>query len=416
MQSHDRMFRRGTCALSLLFVIGTEAIAQPVTQQPAAGVESQQPGDTIGVDAHAPAVMQPAQKPQPPRTEPVIVEPVIDSGAASANNAPENQPADELPPPLFSLFNYGKTVAIGPVATYFYYNEYIEIDPMVQQFRGMFLRAPRIAGTPKSTEYGTVIGVNFALSRFLPGPHLLIRPRVALLLGMGSTYDGSDMGQAYDSAGTTVGIKFTPHKDQKDNIFVMGGCDIGYAFSNAALPVAIYSGLDIKLWYRDLILYSYQGYVPPGTTMSETYYWFSIPVGAIITKPLSWRWLLGAEPRADLMFFGQMKIDESVTGSDVTYYYPALTLGSKASFRLDVFAQVRLGSSMSLKFGPYAMVYGFGKSNTDTATVSSYGLTMERVAFLEPASASYWVGFNLQAVFLKKPLRNERTNASGRRE
>jgi hypothetical protein len=410
------MFKLGIGVFSLLLVIGTNAMAQPVTQQPAAGVESQQ-GDTIGVDTRAPAVTQPAQKPQQTRTEPVIMETVIDSGAASANNAPQKQPAEELVPALFSLFNYGKTVAIGPVATYFYYNEYIEIDPMVQLFRNEYLRAPQIMGTPKSSEYGTVIGVNFALSRFLPRPHLLIRPRVALLLGMGSTYDGSDMGQLYyDSAGTTVGIQFTPHKDQKDNIFVMGGCDIGYVFSNAALPTAVYSGLDVKLWYRDMILYSDQGNVPPGTTMSETYYWFSIPVGAIIIKPLSGRWLLGAEPRVDLMFFGQMKINESVPGSDVTFDYPAVTLGSKASFRLDVFAQCRLGSSMSLKFGPYAMVYGFGKSNTDTATASMYGQTVGRAAFLEPASASYWVGFNLQAVFLKKQLRNEKTNASGRRE
>ncbi|HUI92671.1 MAG TPA: hypothetical protein VLX68_10525 [Chitinivibrionales bacterium] len=384
----------------------------PPAAQEQSGITEQ--GDTIIIKKSAPVNTLPAQKPLREK-EPAIEEVGNNRDTVPPVIAPKTQP-EEQTFPRFSLFNYGKTIAVGPQASYFYYNEHIEIDPLVQQFRDQYLRSPKISGEPKSSEYGGMLGVNFGITRYLPGPHLLIRPRVALLVGMGNTYDGSEQGGVLDSAGVPVGIEFVPHKDQKDNIFLMGGCDIGYVFTNASWPTAVYSGLDAKLWYRDMVLYSEQAYVPPGTTMSETYYWFSVPIGAVITKPLSGRWLLGIEPRVDLMFFGQMQITEDVTGSDVSYNYPAVTLGSKASFRLDLYMQTRLGSSISLKFGPYAMLYGFGKSNTDTATASVYGEPAEKMSFWEPASASYWIGFNLQVLFLKNPIHGGPSSSPGQKE
>jgi hypothetical protein len=293
---------------------------------------------------------------------------------------------------LFSIFDYAKIVEVGPSLSWFYYNEHIDINPLIRQFRNEYMYQPVIVGTPKSSEYGAVLGFNLRTARLMRKPHLFFRSRFALLLGIANSYDGSLQGYTDTSAGVG-GIVYKPSKEQKNNVYVFGGVDAGYAFANAKCPWAVYSGLDIKVWYRDLTFYSQQS---SSASSSELYYWLSVPLGVVLTRPVSPDLLFGVEPRCDFMVYGRMQISETVS------YYPTLTLGNRASFRLDAFMQTRLGSMVSLRFGPYAMFYGFGQSNTDTVTVPVYGgYQAEQMAFCEPASASFWVGFNFQVAFLR---------------
>jgi hypothetical protein len=316
---------------------------------------------------------------------------------AAAHNRMTMPPDDDE---SFSLFNYAKIVAVGSSLSWFYYNEHPDITPIIRQFRNLYLFQPSIIGTPKSSEYGPVMGFSLNVAHFLRKPHLFIRTRFALLLGIANTYDGSAQAVA-DTSGGTGSITFSPITDRKNNIFLTAGLDVGPAFAEAKCPWTAYTGLDFKLWYRDMTFYSQQS---SGTVASELYYWFSVPLAARIVKPVSSHTLLGVEPRVDLMFYGRMQVSENSSSSG-SVGFPTLTLGNRASFRCDAFIQTRVGSSLSLRFGPSIMLYGFAQSNTDTVTMPADGGSAGyRAAFMEPASASLWIGFDFQAAFLRDRL------------
>jgi hypothetical protein len=304
-----------------------------------------------------------------------------------------------LPPDLdtkFSLFNQRNIIGIGPSLSYFYYNEHLDINPIIQEFRSLHTYQPAIAGTPKSTEYGAVLGFTVSSMWVFRAPSLVLRSRFAMLFGIANTYDGSSQADTSQAPGT---ITFTPIKDQKNNFFATGGIDLGYAFPTARCPWALYSGIDAKIWYRDMTLYSQQS---SSATSSELYYWFSVPLGALVMRPVSPHVLLGCDARIDFMFYGRMQASEtSPYGGSLDF--PILTLGNRASYRLDAFLQTRPSGSVSFRFGPYVMLYGFAQSNTDTVTIpGGYdGSTDQRVAFLEPESASFWIGINFQVEFLR---------------
>jgi hypothetical protein len=327
-----------------------------------------------------------------------IKEIVIDSaGILPDSVVPQTGHVPALPGEnrLFSLFDYGKIVAIGPSLSYFYYNEHIDINPLIRDFRDQFMVQPAIIGTAKSSEYGTVYGFNLSVARSIRKIHLFLHSKFGMLFGIANTYDGSSPAYADTSGGPF--ITFSPRKDQKNNLFLMGGCDLGYAFPAMKNPVAVYSGIGAKVWYRDMTMYSQQS----SSTSSELYYWFSVPLGAVVTKPVSPHLLIGVEPRVDLMFYGKMQASTSGYGSTINY--PALTLGNRASYRLDAFVQTRPGESVSFRFGPYVMLYGFAQSNTDTVTRVPYGggYPAQQAAFYKPASASFWIGFLFQVAFLR---------------
>jgi hypothetical protein len=304
---------------------------------------------------------------------------------------------------IFSLFTYSKIIGIGPSLSYFYYNEHVDINPIIQQYRNLHTYQPIIAGTPKSTEYGAVLGFMLNTARVFRKPSLFFRSRFAMLFGIANTYDGSSQADTSQAVGT---ITFSPVKGQKNNLFLSGGLDLGYAFSAATCPWAVYSGIDAKLWYRDMTLYSQ---LLGSGSSSELYYWLSVPLGALITRPVSSHLVLGCEPRIDFMFYGRMQASESSSyGGSLNF--PILKLGNRASYRLDAFIQTRPSSSVSIKFGPYIMFYGFAASNTDTVTLPGgyYGTTDQRVGFMEPESASFWVGLNFQVAFLRQRIAEEK--------
>jgi hypothetical protein len=306
----------------------------------------------------------------------------------------------------FSLFDYGKVIAVGPCLSYFNYEEFPDNSGYIQSVKNHFQKDVLVVGAPKSTEYGALIGVNISITRVIPRSHVFIRPRFSLMLGS-NTYDGSLQAQI-DSTPTLSYTKVTyePKTDTKTNIFLSGGLDLGYEFSRFRLPFAFYSGLDAKLWYRDLLGESNQQYAST-VTLNEVYYWFNIPFGFYYAQPINSRVVLGVEPRFDFMFYGQMQVNQDI-GYGYTFNYPAVTLGNNVSYRLEAFAQFKVRENLSLKVMPYVTFYKFGKSNTDTATVTSMFGDYGKQAFYEPASNSYLAGLVFQVAFLRNPFRQAR--------
>ncbi len=315
--------------------------------------------------------------------------------------APQPEDVDSS---TFSLFNYGKIVGICPSLSYFYYNEHIVLDDLMRSFKEKNLFDPTFVGSPKSSEYGFVPGFQYSVLRYIPQSHFMIRPKIGLFLGIGTTYDGTSQAMPLVSNGDTIGYEFDPHKDNKTNLFLFTSCDLGYVFSKIKWPTALYSGIDFKLWYRDLT--SSSSGSSSSESMNEVYYWFNVPLGFIITKTVSKEILFGIEPRIDFMVYGAMQVNMSTGNSNYTIDYPAVTLGNKASYRLEAFFEFRRKHS-AIRVCPYVQIYGFGQSDTATATFTAYGSTAGKMEFLEPQSASTWYGLNLQIDFLKNRISNE---------
>jgi hypothetical protein len=205
-----------------------------------------------------------------------------------------------------SLFNYSEITSIGLTVGYLTYKEIIDLTDDIQQFKDHFGNAPKILGAPKSTENGVVFGLCADKTFYSWQNRTLLRPKVSFLFGYNNTYDGSSQQQmVLDPKGDTIGFEYDPVQYKKNNFFLNAGCDIGYAFPNLKLPFALYSGVDFKVWYRDLLATQGQLYYSIGVNHSETYYWFNLPLGIIITKPMSptlffWN---GCPLRVDVLWF-----------------------------------------------------------------------------------------------------------------
>lgn len=383
---------------------------QPITDQPTPqhDTASVRIATTPQKDSIGPDTMRSVPKQLTPGIG-VIKDTVLPETAAPPTNAPVKSPEPKVTivkpvenqcPALrwFSLFDFSNILFIEPSLNYFYYNEHVELNDFIASFLQEYSRQPAIIGMPKSSEYGTVLGVNvgeFLHSRYT---RLFARLHAGILFGIGNTYDGSSQVQPIDSAGTVIGLEFIPHTDNKDNYFLSAGVDAGYTFPDEKYPLAVYSGINFRYWYRDMIMYEAKRYLPSDVSQWESYYWFSIPLGVLVTKPVSPRWVIGAEPHIDLMFFGQMKLNYTY-GSQQLIDCPAVTLGNRASYTLELFSQERINKETSLKFSTYVMLYGFGKSNVATALIAS-DTGAVKTSFWEPASGSVWIGFNVQIGFL----------------
>jgi len=296
----------------------------------------------------------------------------------------------------FSLFHYNEITTIGLTLGYFTYNEIISLTDDIQQFTDQFGFKPEISGAPKSTETGTVFGLSAEKTFYFWKDRMLLRPKASFLFGYNTSYDGSTQQQMLVSDnGDTIGFGYDPIKYTKNNFFLDAGCDVGYVFPQEHLPFTLYSGIDFKLWYRDLLASGGQLTYSTGVNNSETYYWFNVPIGIMMTKPMSPTLVLGIDARLDWMVYGTMKV--SMSDGSSSDDYPAVTLGNRPSFKLELFSQSKSSDDRAYKFSPYVIWYGFEKSNTEIATSSDQTSHM----FLEPASRSFVVGITVSLVFLK---------------
>jgi hypothetical protein len=283
----------------------------------------------------------------------------------------------------FSLFDYRNIVSAGISLSWYYYAENPEI-----------VHDLPLLGVPKSTEYGTIISLSLGETFYNWKNRLVIRPRVDLLVGYDDTYDGSYQGDpVLNSLGDTVAYAFAPLKFQKTNISLFAECDAGYAFPFAKFPFFMYTGLDFKLWYRNLLNNSNVLFSSEASN-SETYYWFSVPLGVNIVRPINSRWIMGGDANVNFMFFGSMQVSQSV--GNVPSGYPAVTLGNQASVRIELFIEKKRDNKPAMRFAPYFLYYSFSRSNSAVAQASD-GTSL---SFYEPSSNSFLVGATLSWEFL----------------
>ena len=188
------------------------------------------------------------------------------------------------------------------------YFSYAEVSNLSDIFAGYPVGYPPnfIQGTPKSTEYGLLFGLDYQGTFRKHGSPWLFRPNLAVQFGIQQTYDGSTQAQAITNRrGDTTGFQFLPVKFYKTNYFIQAGTDIGYCLTHAFTPFYAYSGIKFKFWYRDMLpdTTSYSNQI----TNAEEYYWFSFPLGLALSKPISPNLALGIDACRDLMFYGQMQ-------------------------------------------------------------------------------------------------------------
>jgi hypothetical protein len=320
------------------------------------------------------------------------------SDSATETSLPAASAAETVVPPVdagqpgrpFSLFDYSEVISFGLSLDYLYYNENVDLSDEIRNFTNHFGNAPLFSGAPKSTEYGFLVGLRGGGTFYSLENKLFLRPRVALLFGFGNTYDGSLQGQPLlGQKGDTVGLEYDPYKFTKNNFFLHAGCDMGYSFPYLNFPFVIYTGLDFKLWYRDLTESQDVLYYTTGIANSETYYWLGVPLGVLITRPVNSKLMLGLDVSATIMLTGGMSVTMTAADGSAANY-PVVTLGNRTSLKVELFAQNKLNDRLAVKFAPYFMWYGFGKSNIETATGGSNTQT-----FFEPSSDSYLMGFIL---------------------
>jgi hypothetical protein len=285
------------------------------------------------------------------------------------------------------------------------YFSYAEVSGLGDMFPGYPVGSPPhfIEGTPKSTEYGLLFGLGYEGSFRKHGSRLLFRPRLEGELGIHQTYDGSSQALAItNSNGDTTGFRFEPAKFSKTNYFAQAELDIGYCRTHALTPYYLYSGLKGNVWYRDMnddtLSYSNQ------ITNGELYYWFSLPIGLALSIPLSPTLAVEVDASVDFMFFGQMKALLSAWDATSTYETasPAVTVGDKVGFRLELPILYKTENKNVFRFVPYFRFHAFDQSETETSKSYVNGVFTEGSDhdFYEPASHSWLLGVKLQVIFL----------------
>jgi hypothetical protein len=360
----------------LILVCIAFSFSQPLTTDSASAPAVV--GDTAAVaDSTAAQAPSPEAEPQPDQ-------PSLDTAAAQ-------QP--------FSLFSYPRIFSIGVSLSWLYYSEDIDLSDLRASFFNYFGREPQISGAPKSDEYGLVLGLSLGETFYHWKNKVVVRPKASLLVGFNNTYDGSLQQQlTINGAGDTTGYEFDPYRFNKTNVFFHAGCDIGYAFPYFALPGFVYTGLDAKVWYRDLMDKQGELYYSPDVSNWELYYWFSLPLGIDVAAHAGPNSLLGVDACVNVMFYGGMQAGLSSGGSSVNF--PPVTLGNRASVKVELFAEKRRENRPALRFAPYFLFYTFGRSNTATAQANDGNSAQ----FYEPSSRSFLFGFTLSWEYLGRKV------------
>ncbi len=300
----------------------------------------------------------------------------------------------------FNPFMYGIALSTAPSISYFHYNEFIDLGGVIQSFKERYHKTPEIDGKPHSTEYGISPGLSFRFTKFFPHTGIMLRPQCSLIFGLFNTYNGSTQGEPIvNSHNDTTGFKYEPIDGTKRNIFTNAEFDFGYCFK---FPLALYGGLRFNFWNRDLFSDAY-------ISNYENYYRLSIPIGAILYIPIGSQWIIGLETFLDCMFYGSMQAKLEARGliNAIKYDFPLVHLGNKIGYQIELTAGKKVNKYLFIQFSPYLSVYGFGKSNTDSVTISDYYYNyLQKSAFYEPKSVTYWIGFNVFFNFLLSPLKN----------
>jgi hypothetical protein len=347
--------------------------------------------------------------------------PAVTIGAETAEPAPETAPIPEKKEPdiykqhpeRYGPFAFAKSIGFGLGCSYFYYREKFPLSDILSSYAESHTAPPSIIiGSPKSTEYGYLPSANLSFTRVFPRARLFLRPSMNIMVGYKNTYDGSSQGKTItDANGNDIGLKFTPILQYKNNAFFHGAVDVGFCNLFKKFNIAIYDGLDLKVWYRTLGETTYDDAgILYRIRESETYVSVSFPIGITAYLPLSRTCGIGANAVIDLMMYGEMDAsteildNDGIAVSDVSITYPAVTLGNKAQYKFELFFQAWLTERLSLRVAPYALAYSFGKSNTATAKIRTNGSEYPFMTFHEPESGSVFSGINVTLGLDFKPF------------
>jgi hypothetical protein len=302
--------------------------------------------------------------------------------------------------PEFGPFSFANSFTIGNGVAYFYYREKIDINDNVQAYMDSFHVAPDVViGRPKSTQYGPVASMKISYTRVNRNRHLFGRSSLEFAFGS-TTYDGSSQAQLVgDSGAAPIGLNYSPRSSYTSDFFFRGNVEAGYCNSERFLKWAVYSGINLKTWVRDLSpSESYSGFT---ASFTETYSAYCIPLGLELYVPLTPRFFIGTHLVADFMFSGNMAAHFSLTdpnGDKMQSYgitYDVVTLGNKAQYRAELIAVGFLGDKVSLKVAPYLFTYSFGKSSIGTMRQYENGVVTASTTFWEPESGTLFCGVNL---------------------
>ena len=285
------------------------------------------------------------------------------------------------------FFHNDRKIMINCNLFQFNYKEKIPLSDVVNSYQEQFGRLPdTIGGKPKSTEYGTTMGISIAFVGRLGSKGLFIMPQSEIDLGLNHTYSGSSQAlPIVDYHGDTIGVNFIPVDFSKSNYFFNSSLCLGYKSQSSPIPFALYSGLRINVWKRDM---------NSGALFSsyERYTWLTIPVGLVFYKTFRSSWL-SFEGVLDFMFYGQMKI---MTQFYQSLYFPAVILGNKYGYSFELSAGKKLSNYLSFQISPFFTAYGFGISNVETVkSKSSYYDSENPVKFYEPESSTRKIGMKV---------------------
>lgn len=308
------------------------------------------------------------------------------TGSSESTTSPVIASSDKL----YNPFDFSKRIMMNICVHQFNYKERFLKEDIVNSFVQQQGYPPdTIIGNPKSTESGMLYGFWFKYMKRFHKTGIFIRPQFEFALGIENTYEGSTQAiPVSDQNNQITGIRFEPFETVKDNFFFTPEFDLGYSNSNTHLPFALYSGLRLGFWVRNMpgneFLISY-----------ETFDWWSIPVGLIINKPVSNCWSLGCDATLDFVFWGGMMDVTAIEENSIDV--PNVTLGNHCGYRLELCADGMLTEHVSLHFAPYCNLYRFGKSTTNYATDNRIGVSVtdKKIPFYEPESATFIAGMNI---------------------
>ncbi len=295
-------------------------------------------------------------------------------------------------------------LTIGPRLAYYYYYERF---PAAERALTEPVGYP-VEGEPKSSEHGICEGLQLEYLAALPGDVVFLRPRLGGYLGLLHKYDGSTQGQLVEDWWTgDTSLVYEPVESRKSNFFLWGALDIGAGYLSPAWGIALWSGIELRLWSRHLDMLG---------RAKEYYYWASAPVGVLAYVDVSPKVRLGADAAATFFLAGNMAISEGGMGpSPSGIDWPAVHMSDSVSaaerlgVRVALPVQVRTGTALSLRITPWFEYYHFEKSNLDSVIAyDDYYYPPRRVSvvFYEPASRSFWWGLALDFVVHRRRYRS----------
>ncbi len=293
------------------------------------------------------------------------------------------------------------TIYFGPRVDYIHYDEKFYLCDFQELADKDGATIVRIDGDPKSREYGVNPGFFFTyqyIGKKVPLSFTI--PKASFQIGFFNAYDGSTQDRRSVGNNEYV-VEFEPYRFNKLNFYGTYGMELGYFMDLEKTHIHIVTGLNGRIWYRDLVNSSE---VPDGlrVTNVELYHWLTAPIKTEIGFPVSKTFTFGVNLGLKFLLSGRMKYILSLSdnyGNSAKAFANPVTLAHQANFfdKLGIcaglFFQQRLSLRKSIKVSPYFEYFYSGKSNIgeiDFDSNSGY--------FYEPASKTFLIGLSINFV------------------